>query len=53
VQHRSFAGGGAVLILVSPGASHAVRNDGDHPLWLVTCSSEPYDPATVVARTVL
>jgi mannose-6-phosphate isomerase-like protein (cupin superfamily) len=53
VQHRSFPGSGALLVLVSPGASHAVRNDGPAPLWLVTCSSEPYDPATVVARKVV
>jgi oxalate decarboxylase/phosphoglucose isomerase-like protein (cupin superfamily) len=53
VQHRSFAGDTAVVILVSPGASHAVRNDGDQPLWLVTCSSEAYDPQTVVTRKVL
>jgi oxalate decarboxylase/phosphoglucose isomerase-like protein (cupin superfamily) len=52
-QHRSFTGSGAVLVLVSPGASHAVRNDGSAALWLVTCSSEPYDPATVVARKVV
>jgi dTDP-4-dehydrorhamnose 3,5-epimerase-like enzyme len=52
-QHRSFPGSTAVLVLVSPGASHAVRNDGEAPMWLVTCSSEPYDPATVVARKVV
>jgi hypothetical protein len=34
-QHRSFDGGAAVLVLVSPGSSHAVRNDGAGPLWLV------------------
>src|SRR5437763_12393012 len=27
-QHREFDGRGGVLVLVSPGASHAVRNDG-------------------------
>lgn len=52
-QHRSFDGSGAVLVLVSPGCSHAVRNDGTALLWLVACSSEPYDPATVVARKVV
>jgi oxalate decarboxylase/phosphoglucose isomerase-like protein (cupin superfamily) len=52
-QHRSFDGGGAVLVLVSPGASHAVRNDGETPLWLVACSSEPYDPSETVARKVV
>ncbi len=52
-QHRSFDGSGAVLVLVSPGASHAVRNDGTMPLWLVACSSETYDPAETVARKVV
>jgi oxalate decarboxylase/phosphoglucose isomerase-like protein (cupin superfamily) len=52
-QHRSFSGSSAVLVLVSPGSSHAVRNDGAAPLWLVTCSSEPYDPTRTVARKVV
>jgi oxalate decarboxylase/phosphoglucose isomerase-like protein (cupin superfamily) len=52
-QHREFNGSGAVLVLVSPGASHAVRNDGESPLWLVACSSEPYDPTETVARKVI
>jgi hypothetical protein len=53
LRHRSFPGSSAVLVLVSPGASHAVRNDGSGTLWLVACSSETYDPATVVARKVV
>lgn len=52
-QNHSFTGSTAVLVLVSPGCSHAVRNDGTSLLWLVTCSSELYDPATVVARKVV
>jgi len=52
-QHRSFDGGVTVLVMVSPGASHAVRNDGETPLWLVACSSEPYDPSETVARKVV
>lgn len=52
-QHRQFDGGSAVLVMVSPGGSHAVRNDGDAPLWLVACSSEPYDPQETVARKVV
>ena len=52
-QHRLFNGASAVLVLVSPGASHAVRNDGETPLWLVACSSEPYDPKETVARKVV
>jgi mannose-6-phosphate isomerase-like protein (cupin superfamily) len=52
-QHRNFNGSGAALVLVSPGGSHAVRNDGESPLWLVACSSEPYDPKETVARKVI
>jgi len=52
-QHREFGGTSAVLVLVSPGASHAVRNDGDEPLWLVAISSETYDPADSVLRKVV
>src|SRR3974390_247957 len=52
-QHREFDGGRAVLILVSPGASHAVRNDGSDSLWLVAISSETYAPAETLARKVV
>jgi dTDP-4-dehydrorhamnose 3,5-epimerase-like enzyme len=52
-QHRSFDGSSAILVLISPGSSHAVRNDGSTVLWLVACSSEAYDPTTVVARKVI
>jgi hypothetical protein len=52
-QHRGFNGNSAVLVLVSPGASHAIRNDGESPLWLVACSSEPFDPTETVARKVV
>jgi mannose-6-phosphate isomerase-like protein (cupin superfamily) len=52
-EHRSFDGSGAVLVLVSPGTSHAVRNDGSITLWLVACSSMPYDPAETVAKRVI
>jgi oxalate decarboxylase/phosphoglucose isomerase-like protein (cupin superfamily) len=52
-QHREFNGGSAVLVLVAPGASHAVRNDGDDTLWLVAISSENYDPAESVNRKVV
>lgn len=51
--HRDFDGSSAVLVLVSPGASHAVRNDGDSALWLVAISSETYDPAESVTRKVV
>ncbi|HYM74378.1 MAG TPA: hypothetical protein VE377_00240 [Candidatus Dormibacteraeota bacterium] len=52
-QHREFDGTRAVLVLVSPGASHAVRNDGESELLLVAISSETYDPAESVARKVV
>ena len=52
-QHRSFQGSSAVLVLVSPGRSHAVRNNGAAPLWLIACSSEPYDPTETVLRKVV
>ena len=52
-QHRNFDGSSAVLVLISPDSSHAVRNDGAAPLWLVASSSEPYDPAETVTRKVV
>jgi dTDP-4-dehydrorhamnose 3,5-epimerase-like enzyme len=52
-QHREFDGSRAVLVLVAPGASHAVCNHGEELLWLVAISSEPYDPAESVARKVV
>ena len=52
-QHRDFDGSSAVLVSVTPGISHAVRNDGKTTLWLVACSSEPYDPTETVARKVV
>jgi oxalate decarboxylase/phosphoglucose isomerase-like protein (cupin superfamily) len=52
-EHRAFDGSCAVLVLVSPGASHAVRNDGEGALWLVAISSETYDPAESVGRKVV
>jgi dTDP-4-dehydrorhamnose 3,5-epimerase-like enzyme len=52
-RHRQFDGSVAVLVLVSPGASHAVRNDGDRDLLLTAISSESYDPAESVTRKVV
>ncbi len=52
-QHREFDGSRAVLVLVAPGASHAVCNDGEELLWLVAISSERYDPAESMARKVV
>ena len=53
IQHRSFDGSCAVMVSISPGASQAIRNDGNLPLWLVAFSSASYDPKTVVARKVI
>jgi len=52
-QHRSYNGENAVLVQVAPGCSHAVRNEDSTALWLLTCSSESYDPSRVVARKVV
>lgn len=52
-QHRQFAGSGAVLVLLEPGASHAVRNDGNGSLVLAAVLSAPYDPNETVARRVI
>ncbi len=52
-QHREFSGERAIVVLVSPGASHAVRNDGVSDLWLVAISSETYDPAESVTRKII
>jgi hypothetical protein len=52
-QHREFNGDSAALVLISPGASHAIRNDGNGMLWLVAISSESYDPAESVSRKVV
>jgi oxalate decarboxylase/phosphoglucose isomerase-like protein (cupin superfamily) len=53
VESRSFDGNCAVLVFVPPLASHAVRNDGSATLWLMACSSAPYDANEVVARKVV
>jgi oxalate decarboxylase/phosphoglucose isomerase-like protein (cupin superfamily) len=52
-EKHSFDGSSAVLILISPGTSHAVRNEGSTPLWFVACSSEPHDPTETVAQKVV
>lgn len=52
-EHREFDGASAVMVLISAGASHAVRNDGERDLWLVAISSETYDPAESVTRKVV
>jgi oxalate decarboxylase/phosphoglucose isomerase-like protein (cupin superfamily) len=53
VHHKTFDGRECVVVMISPRCSHAVRNDGASPLWLVACSSEAFDPAETVARKVV
>ncbi len=53
ICHQAFDGSACILVLISPGCSHAARNDGESALWLVACSSEAYDPAETVARKVV
>jgi len=52
-QHRDFAGDKAVLVLIFPGAPHAIRNDGASDLSLVSISTETYDPAETVAHKLI
>ncbi len=52
-EHQPFDGTKAVLVLVWPGASHAIRNDGIGDLWFTAISSESYDPAESVTRKVV
>ena len=54
-QRREFEGRGAVLIRISPGASHAVRNDGDEELYIAALADERFDPAAPdsIPRTVV
>ena len=52
-QHRSFNGDRAILVLVAPDASHAIRNDGSETLWLLAISSEIYDAGESAPRKVV
>jgi dTDP-4-dehydrorhamnose 3,5-epimerase-like enzyme len=55
VQHREFAGPGAVLVTVPTGMSHAIRNDGTVPIQMMGLTDGPYDAARPDAypRTVV
>jgi dTDP-4-dehydrorhamnose 3,5-epimerase-like enzyme len=44
VNLRDFAGAGAVLLEVEPGAAHAIANTGPAPLWIVGLSHGAWDP---------
>jgi mannose-6-phosphate isomerase-like protein (cupin superfamily) len=52
-KQRIFDGSRAILILVATGVSHALRNDGASPVWMLAISSEPYDASDRVARKVV
>jgi len=52
-QHRRFSGIGSILVLIEPGASHAMRNDGSGNLVFAAISSEAYNPRETVARKVV
>jgi dTDP-4-dehydrorhamnose 3,5-epimerase-like enzyme len=45
-QHRQFEGQGAVVLMVQPEASHAIRNDGSRVLRLVGLTDGPFDPTS-------
>ena len=53
LEKLSFEEAGATLILVLPGASHALKNDGNREMSIVAFSSETYDPAETVARKLV
>ena len=42
---RKFDGTGTVVVEIEPLASHAVRNDGQHPLLIFAMTNGPYDRA--------
>jgi UDP-2-acetamido-2,6-beta-L-arabino-hexul-4-ose reductase len=44
VEEREFTGPGAVLVLVEPGAAHAVVNSGSMPLQTLGLTDAAYDP---------
>jgi len=52
-QHREFSGTGSILVLIEPGASHAMRNDGNGSLLFAALSSEAYNTQETVARKVV
>lgn len=53
-QRREFSGAGAVMIKTSPGASHAVVNNGKEDLHLFALCNQFYDPINpdIVSRIV-
>lgn len=53
VHRRDFSGTGAVVILITPGCSHAVENCGTQPVTILGISSEAYDPTESVSRKLV
>ena len=52
-QQRQFSGSGSILVLIEPGASHAMRNDGTGTLVFAAVSSEAYNSQDSVSRKVV
>lgn len=52
---RKFEGVGTAVVEIEPLTSHAVRNDGQRPLWIFAMTNGLYDPANpdADARKVL
>lgn len=48
VHRRAFPGAGAVMVMVEPGAAHAVENSGAVELFTLGLTDGPYDPEDTV-----
>lgn len=44
IHHQTFDGTAAVVIRISPLASHALRNDGEIDLWVIGLCDDVYIP---------
>ena len=53
VTCSEFSIAGTCMILIEPGSSHAVQNNGDRPLFMVGLSSETYDPGESISRKLV
>ncbi|UWZ86157.1 polysaccharide biosynthesis C-terminal domain-containing protein [Occallatibacter riparius] len=43
-ETRAFARGGAVILEIQPGASHAILNCGNEPLWTFSFANLAWNP---------
>lgn len=50
VVHRDLSGG-AFVLMVPPNMSHAIRNDGEHDVWLAAVTNERFDADNPDATT--